>query len=59
MRCLHGIRTHDFCGGGAMFHQLGYEATQLREGRFAGLQKGLDEISENIYEVRISPFEVT
>lgn len=44
---------------GAMFHQLGYEVTQLREGRFAGLQKGLDEISENIHEVRISPFEVT
>lgn len=42
-----------------MFYQLGYEATQLRKGRFAGLRKGLDEISENIYEVRISPFEVT
>ena len=42
-----------------MFHQLGYEVTQLREGRFAGLQKGLDKISENIHEVRISPFEVT
>ena len=27
----------DICDGGAMFHQLSYEATQLGTGQFVGL----------------------